>query len=667
MKLEQLLKISLMTVTGIFGLLVTAPVYSQVEKKLDRQCWDKCVDLDKDKLVKIDRLSQNPAPTATSQIVEVRIAKTTNGIEIILVPMRGEPLQASNSISQEKASIFEVNNAVLALPNGGNFQAVNPVEGITAVEVVQVTPNSVRVSVTGTNEAPTAEVVSSSKNLIVSVTPTISTTEKDTQTSSEQATQTPNQEIEILVTRERPGEYFESDASTATRTKTPLRDIPQSIQIVPQQVIEDQNVNRLDEILRNTSGVASGDSFANTTERLVIRGFAQDTILRDGFSQSSFLRGFDNVDRYERVEVLKGPASVLYGNLEPGGVVNLVTKKPFRDPTYTLKFEGGSFGYAQPSLDFSGPINSDKTLLYRLNASYETKDGFRDFEQNSNVFSIFPSISWKLGKDTSLLLNFGYSDAKRPFDRGLVAIGDEVADVPLDRVFQDPDAEYKIQETIASYQLEHRFSKDWTLRHGFNFIASDISDFKLDSGFIDDSGILERDWRANDDLFENYSVQTNVVGKFDTGSIKHQLLFGVDYDRATVVGQQTRLPDEPVFPIDIFTLEADPISRPDRDDLTLAIRDENVKVDLVGIYLQDQIAFTNNLKLTLGGRLDIYDQKSLDLTTETSFSQSENRFSPRIGLVDQPIRPISLYASYAESFNLDRFALLLQKRRLELH
>jgi hypothetical protein len=143
MKLEQLLKISLMTVTGIFGLLVTAPVYSQVEKKLDRQCWDKCVDLDKDKLVKIDRLSQNPAPTATSQIVEVRIAKTTNGIEIILVPMRGEPLQASNSISQEKASIFEVNNAVLALPNGGNFQAVNPVEGITAVEVVQVTPNSV--------------------------------------------------------------------------------------------------------------------------------------------------------------------------------------------------------------------------------------------------------------------------------------------------------------------------------------------------------------------------------------------------------------------------------------------------------------------------------------------------------------------------------------------
>jgi iron complex outermembrane receptor protein len=266
-----------------------------------------------------------------------------------------------------------------------------------------------------------------------------------------------------------------------------------------------------------------------------------------------------------------------------------------------------------------------------------------------------------------LLLNFGYSDAKRPFDRGLVAIGDEVADVPLDRVFQDPDAEYKIQETIASYQLEHRFSKDWTLRHGFNFIASDISDFKLDSGFIDDSGILERDWRANDDLFENYSVQTNVVGKFDTGSIKHQLLFGVDYDRATVVGQQTRLPDEPVFPIDIFTLEADPISRPDRDDLTLAIRDENVKVDLVGIYLQDQIAFTNNLKLTLGGRLDIYDQKSLDLTTETSFSQSENRFSPRIGLVDQPIRPISLYASYAESFNLDRFALLLQKRRLELH
>jgi iron complex outermembrane receptor protein len=602
-------------------------------------------------------VSQNLNRTAPSKIVDVRVNKTEAGIEVILVSSQGEPLQVSMPSIQEKASIFEVNNAVLALSNNGNFQAFKPTDNIASVEVRQRTPNSIQVTITGNNEAPQTEVISSGNSLILSIKPNVSKTELPTQT--------PDREIEILVTGEKPGEYIENDASTATRTNTPLRDIPQSIQIVPQQVIEDQNVNRLDEILRNTSGVASGDSFANTTERLVIRGFAQDTILRDGFSQSSFLRGFGNVDRLERVEVLKGPASVLYGNLEPGGVVNLVTKKPFREAIYRFKFEAGSFGYAQPSLDFSAPLNSDKTLLYRLNASYETKDGFRNFEQNTNVLAIFPSISWKLGTNTSLLLNFGYSDDKRPFDRGLVAIGDEVADIPRDRVFQDPDAEYKIQETTASYQLEHRFSKDWTLRHGSSFIASNTADFKLESGFIDDSGILKRDWRANDDLFENYSVQTNVVGKFETGKIKHQLLFGVDYDRATSVGQQTRLPDEPVFPIDIFTLEADPISRPNLDDLTLVVRDENNKVDLVGIYLQDQITFADNLKMTLGGRFDIFDQKTLDFTTETSFSQSENRFSPRIGLVYQPIKPISLYASYSESFNPDRFAIAADGSALE--
>jgi iron complex outermembrane receptor protein len=579
-----------------------------------------------------------------TQVTGVQVNQTESGLELILETPKGKKL-VPLILPEGNNLVIDLLDATLALTAGNEFRESNPAPGIREILLTQVDESSLRLTITGESQTPSAEVVPSGQNLVLNVTP------------KAVATDTPDEEIDVIATGEAETEddYTVEEATTATRTDTPLKDIPQSIQVVPQQVIEDQQVNRLEDALRNVSGVSAGDSFGGTTERFVIRGFAQNTTLVDGFRQGAFGQGLPSAERLERIEVLKGPASILYGNLEPGGVVNLVTKKPSKEPLAETNIELGNFGLFQSSFDLSDAIDSENKLLYRLNANFEVSDGFRDFNQDTTRLSLAPTISWQIGKNTDLLVDFSYLNQANPFDRGIVAIGDGVADIPFDRIFQQSDDEYELEQLSTSYQLEHRFSDKWKLRNSFRFVSSDTSDFRLDSLFIDDSGVLERGFRLNDDINENYSVQTNVVGEFATGKVEHQLLVGVDFDRSTTVGRQGRLPDDPVFLIDVFTQEADPIPDIQPEDLTSFARDENTRADLLGIYLQDQISISKQFKFLVGGRFDIFDQESIDFTSDFISGQSQERFSPRVGLVYQPIEPISLYASYSTSFNPDPF------------
>ncbi|PSB07476.1 TonB-dependent siderophore receptor [Pleurocapsa sp. CCALA 161] len=582
-----------------------------------------------------------------TRVTGVEVVQTEEGLELVLETAAGSERLVPLILPEGNDLVIDILDATLAFSIRNGVTEINPAPGISRVAVNRVDDNSIRVTITGENQNPSADVVPGRDDLVLSVTPQDTTAEQE-----------PDEEIEVIATGERGTEnddYVVPDATTATRTDTPLKDIPQSIQVVPQQVIEDQQANSLEDALRNVSGVSTGDSFGDSTERFVIRGFAQDTTLVNGFRQGAFRQGFPSLDRLERIEVLKGPASILYGNLEPGGVVNLVTKKPLSEPFAETSIELGSFGLFQSSFDFSDAIDSGQKLLYRFNTSVEAGGNFRDFEQDTTRLSLAPSISWQIGKNTDLLIDFNYTTQASPFDRGIVAIGDNVADIPFDRIFQQPDDEYELEQFNASYQLEHRFNDKWKLRNSFSLVSSDTSNFTLDSIFIDDSGILEREFRRNEDISENYSLQTNVVGEFKTGKVEHQLLAGLDYDRSTGVGRQGRLPDDPVFLIDIFTQEADPVPDIEPEDLTSFVRDENVRADLIGIYLQDQISVGKQFKFLAGGRLDIYDQESIDFTEDLTSEQSQEKFSPRVGLVYQPVEPISFYASYSTSFNPDPF------------
>ncbi|MEM7061875.1 MAG: TonB-dependent receptor [Cyanobacteria bacterium P01_B01_bin.77] len=465
--------------------------------------------------------------------------------------------------------------------------------------------------------------------------------------------------LRIVVTSEERSRYVEPNTATATRTDTPLRDIPQAIQVIPREVLEDQQVIRLNDALRNVSGVVSTAQGSFGGQRFAIRGFSDASILRDGsrltFSGDSF--GFPELANLETVEVLKGPASILVGSIEPGGVINLVSKQPLSEPFYALELQAGNRELLSPSLDFSGPLTDDGRLLYRLNALYRTEDSFRDFDPEIERFFIAPTISWQISDRTDLNISFEYIDDERPADNGLIAIDDDVADIPFDRVIGELDDTLQDERLRAAYQFEHRFNDRWKLRNSLSYSKIDFS-LGLTAlgarGFNETTGDGFLLPSTNSNIRETYDLQTNVVGEFNMGSVEHTVLFGVDLFRADFRDREIRVDFFSPIPFNIFDPVYGTVPRPNEADIPLLVSSDS-RTDGLGVYLQDQVTLLDNLKLLAGVRYEAVDQEVINNPTDlnpnsSESSLNEDAFTPRIGLVYQPIEELSLYGSYTTSF-----------------
>lgn len=276
----------------------------------------------------------------------MRVEETEAGLQIILETAEGSTLFQRHFVNVPP-EMRSIGNALIAdIPNATiaeEFSQANPIEGIALVSVTSLPNDRVRVAITGTDAPPTAEVTSEAQGLVLSV------------TSGEAGQATEEEAIQVVVTGEQDEGYNPSSATTATRTDTPLRDIPASIQIIPQEVIEDQGATTLIDAVRNNApGVSISDDFGGLDAgNFVIRGFEQGNIFRNGFRDTGTYDVTDLAD-VERIEVLREPASILFGQLQPGGIVNIVTEQPLRQPTYTVEFTGGQFSFYRPEIDFSG-------------------------------------------------------------------------------------------------------------------------------------------------------------------------------------------------------------------------------------------------------------------------------------------------------------------------
>ena len=585
-------------------------------------------------------MAQHSEPAAgLVQITDIQLNPTETGVDIILVTESGM-LPVPQTTTVGNALIVEIPNATLALSGDDELQVFDPVEGIVLIQAVTLAGQIVQLSITGTDALPGLEVSAESQQLQLSVAigdPATATTADDS--------------LQIVVTGEQDG-YVVPNATTATRTDTPLDEIPQSIQVIPQEVLEDQQVIRLNDALRNASGVVSS-ALDQRGERFIIRGFEGSSILRDGFrlTNGSFGNaGFQELANIQQIEVLNGPAAILAGALEPGGAINLVTEQPLSEPFYELSLRAGNRELIEPSIDISGPLTDDGRLLYRLNALYRNEDYHRDFDVPIERFFIAPVISWAIGDRTDLNVNLEYSNEDRPADfGGLPAIGDRVADVPFDRITGEPDDDASNEILQVGYQFEHRFSESWRIRNSFRYVSFDpefVSN--ITAQVNEDTGDLFRVWLQNAQPTDSYELQTNVVGEFATGPLDHTLLAGVDlYRRDADTFRRIDSTPQPQF--NIFDPTYGLTSRPDNFDepppKTLEIRTDNL-----GLYVQDQITLLDNVFLLAGIRYDTVTEDSENLELDTRDSQSDDAFTPRIGLVYQPIEDLSLYTSYSTSF-----------------
>lgn len=564
-----------------------------------------------------------------TQITDVRLEETEAGLQIVLETAEGE-LAAPTTQTVGNALIAEIPNAVLALPDGDSFEQFSPVEGIALVSLTNEPGDRVRVAITGTDAPPVAEVTAT--GLSVTLGEAVASTDDDA--------------IQVVVTEEQDEGYNPSNTSVGTRTDTPLQDIPQSIRVVPQEVLRDQNVIRLEEALRNVPGVTTNVSSLYFAHGFNLRGFtaAQSNFLRNGLRDrlggNALATDFSNV---ERVEVLLGPASVLYGGAAPGGTINVVTRQPLQDPFYAVDATIGNYDFYRGAIDLSGPLNASETVLYRLNASYLDRGSFVDFYEDQK-FTISPTVSFEIGQRTLLTLEGQYTDTNYTPYFGIPAVGTVLPNpngrISRNRFPGDPEGRADRVFGRIGYRLEHQFSDNWFLQNAFQvgLMSDDTNErYFIPTGLRPDNRTLEGINYASSGNWETYALSTDLIGEFSTGSIDHQVVIGLSLDRFDY-RYQDRLGD--AAPIDLF----DPIYGQPGDPLNIESTFRNT-IDSLGIYVQDIVSLTDNLQLLLGGRFDFSRQVLHDE------DQSDDAFSPRLGIVYQPIEPISLYASYSRSFN----------------
>ncbi|MEH1822467.1 MAG: TonB-dependent siderophore receptor [Nostoc sp.] len=600
----------------------------------------------------VSQISQ--ATTDVVSVMDVKVNTTDKGIEIILVTPNSEKLFVSGK-TEGNSYIADIKNAKLQLTSGEGFKQEKPVAGIASVIVTPVDANTLRLTVTGDNNAPVVELFDSqTEGLVFGVSTTASTAQQQTTPLPRLTTTQKQPAIELEVTAYPETGYRVNDTNVGTRTNTPLRDIPQTINVVPRQVIEDQSSQNLGDVLRNL-GISNVINTSRQVDNASIRGFeirGDNGILKNGLRDAEAGQGRgSNLNNIERVEVLKGPASVLYGQLPPGGAINLVTKQPLSDPYYSVGFKIGSYSEYEPSLDFSGPLTADRKLLYRLNASYKNSSSFVDFQNIERIF-VAPVISWQPSSGTKLTIEGDYQNTRLNIENGLPIVGTLLPN-PNGKIRRslytgEPSVDgSRIVEGRIGYNFEQRLGNNWSLNNAFRF--SYLQNVYYNST-ISDTDTLESDNRTLTRVVQsfspysssNFAQDTHVVGKIYTGSIEHKLLFGVDYAHNVLSNFSSY--GRTIGSLDIFNPVYGQIPGPTPPRTSPFIKITNADL---GFYFQDQLALANNLKLVLGGREDFVSNAFQFIS---SSEQSDSAFSPRVGIVYQPIEPVSFYASYSRSF-----------------
>jgi iron complex outermembrane receptor protein len=574
------------------------------------------------------------------QITDVRVEATETGLQVILETAAGE-LATPTTQTLGNALIADIPNATIA----EEFSQANPIEGIALVNVTSLSGDRVRVAITGTDAPPVAEVTSEAQGLAFAV------------RLGEAGTAAEDDAIQVVVTGEQDEGYNPRSSSVGTRTDTPLRDIPQAIQVIPQQALQDQQARSILDGLSNAVGVTALGNPSSSRNYFTIRGFENfQNFLVNGIPDPQITSdaSFINV---ERLEVLRGPASVLYGQTRfsgAGGTVNVVTRQPLDEPLYEVSATAASFSDYQGAIDFSGPLNNDRTVLYRLIAAYQSFDSFLDFEEGTEI-SVAPSVALRLGTNTDLTIegdvNFQERNGQQP--PGQPARGTVLPNPNgrIDRSFNPggPQTDNFTVNGRVGYRFEHRFNEDWRIRNAFLYTIYDDDDRDGAPQFSNrslaaDNRTLNREYSIGSQFYDSYYLDTNVVGEFRTGTIEHQLLVGFSLSR-----DETDASFEfgDAAPVDIFN----PVFDQTVNSTGIRTFDQFTTRDTLGIYLQDQITLAENLIVLLGGRVDFFEERTDNRFANTETQQSDTAFSPRVGVVYQPIPAISLYASYSRSFS----------------
>ncbi|CFB61597.1 TonB-dependent siderophore receptor [Pandoraea apista] len=446
--------------------------------------------------------------------------------------------------------------------------------------------------------------------------------------------------------------YRQPVDANVSRSDAPILDIPQVINVVPHQVLADQRARTLDDALINVSGIVQGNTLAGTQDTLLKRGFGGN---RDGSIMHNGMplvqgRGFNaNADS---VEVLKGPTSLLYGIMDPGGVINVVSKRPLLKPYTAVSVAGTTYGHgkngAEETLDTTGPIG-DSALAYRLVVDQNNQQYWRNFGAQRETL-VAPTLAY-YGRDTQVVLSYEYRNFLTPFDRGTVI--DPSTNKPLaisarERL-DDVHNEMTGQSHLAQITVDHQFNPDWKAHFGYSYNTEtyDAGQLRV-NGINTQTGVISRsnDGTRGSDSTDSYGI-AYLDGKVHLAGMRHDLQFGGDWEyrriyRRDLIRQTAKCTFSYLNPVYGCEVIPTTVSASDSDQ-TDTLHDAS-------LFFQDAIHVTDRWIVVAGVRLLTYSQlagKGRPFQVNTNISDS--KWLPRAGVVYKATDYLSLYGSYSES------------------
>jgi len=454
---------------------------------------------------------------------------------------------------------------------------------------------------------------------------------------------------------------FKTDeSSTATKMNIPLNEIPQGVGVANQPLIQSQQDIYFADAAENISGVNRDVLLAGDVgNALTIRGLPLgifSNYYRDGFAFDGMVPS-DSTD-VDRVEILKGPASVLYGRATSSGIVNLITKEPLPATHVVFTLQADRFGAVRPTFDITGPIGSSDKLFYRLNAELADTSTFRNYFHDRRYF-LAPALTWKPEKTTTIRFLIEYLHGLATTDYGIPALGDRPAPVPISSYYGEPWQHSTLQNETGSVDVSHNLTSRWVVRSRFRATLTDWNYLDTSLGYLlPDNQTFTR---YDEDLaypLRLYDWQTDLTGIFKTGGIEHNFLVGFEYGFESVV-QRGVFSDAP--PINLYNPVYFSQTTPSAAALATYFFNPNdpdyfplsgtTRLMTHGGYLQDQISLLPKLKILAGVRFEGFTQKYDELDYDTHNRQSNVSVLPRIGITYQVLQPLSLYASWSRSFS----------------
>jgi iron complex outermembrane receptor protein len=454
----------------------------------------------------------------------------------------------------------------------------------------------------------------------------------------------------VIVTGQRQN-YRSLSATGATKTDTLIKDLPQSVRVITADLLKDVGVTDLAGALDLSSGISRASNFGGLWDSYAMRGFTGDPnfgsdYMVNGFNSSRGYNGLRDGMNTQSVEVLKGPAAALYGRGEPGGTVNITTKKPRFQPQYTVEGTYSSYNTRRGAIDFTGPLSEN--VAYRLNAAYQKGDSFRDTLYLERTF-ISPSFVWAIGDSTTVSYEVEAVEQRAPFDRGVVAVNGVLGLIPNSRFLGEPgDGPTVVKSLGHQVFVQHQLAERWSLQGGFSYRDSSLKGTSSQANnLLADGRTLRRQHRFVDFDARDVSGRIELLGKVNIGPIQHNLLVGVDaykFDDNRMMLRRNPSATNP-YAIDIYN----PVYGGVADPMAVSI-DTVSSQTAHGVYAQDQIDLSEQWKMLLGLRHDKAEQEVINRRVNRTSRQEPSASSPRAGLVYQPTTTVSLYATAAKGF-----------------